>query len=94
MTTVTMNCRNIEWVQVERGEIAVCFCKADGELDMVCLYEYDCHYFTADENLYGLVEEIEDRAEQLLPEEDRLYLERKLMPTLELWSGDGEEETT
>lgn len=34
----------------------------------------------------------EARAEQLLPEEDRLYLERKLMPTLELWSDGGEEE--
>lgn len=92
MTTITMNCKNIEWVQVERGEIAVCFCKADGDKDMVMLNSFECRYFTADENLYGLVEEIEDRAEQLLPEEDRLYLERKLMPTLELWSDGGEEE--
>lgn len=94
MTTITMNCKNIEWVQVKRDEIAVCFCKADGNKDMVVLNSFECHYFTADENLYGLVEEIEDRAEQLLSEEDRLYLESKLTPTLELWSDNGGEETT
>lgn len=92
MTTITMNCKNIEWVQVKGDEIAVCFNKADGELDMVYLYEYNCHYFTADENLQGLVEEIEDRAEQLLPEEDRLYLEGKLWSTLMAWSAEDDED--
>lgn len=92
MTTITMNCKNIEWVQVDRGEIAVCFRKADGELDMVCLYEWECLHFTAGENLQGLVEEIEDRAEQLLPEEDRLYLEDKLWSTLMAWSAEDDED--
>lgn len=31
MTTITMNCKNVEWVQVKGDEIAVCFNKADGE---------------------------------------------------------------
>lgn len=92
MTTITMNCKNIEWVQVKGDEIAVCFCKADGDADMVFLYEYNCHYFTADENLYGLVEEIEDKAEQLLPVEDRLYLEDKLWSTLMAWSAEDDED--
>lgn len=92
MTTITMNCKNIEWVQVDRGEISVCFYRADGELDMAYLYKWECLRFTADESLYGLVEEIEDKAECLLPVEDRLYLEDKLWSTLMAWSAEDDED--
>ena len=88
MATITLNCKDITWLQVERGEIAVGFYKADGFEDMVVLSKYDCAYFSTQENLDGLVDEIEERAEQPLCEEDRLYLKRKLWSTLDAWSLD------
>lgn len=88
MTTITLNCAYIDWVEIERTDLEVWYTNRFGDKDFVTLTKYDCELASANENLHELVQDLEQNIGDLLPEADRLYLEQKLWDTIERWSLD------
>jgi len=86
MTTITLNLETVDWINIEQNSIQVYYRRADGTLRMKEVDPISCEANIAEDNLYYLVLDIEDDIQELLSVDDRIYLEQKLLDTLEKWS--------
>lgn len=86
MTTITLNCTDIAWVEVEERSILVCCYTEDGDEEFVETDPIECEVYTASENFFYFVEKIEDIVGHDLYEDDLDYLYTKLHSTIEKWS--------
>lgn len=90
MTTITLNCTDIAWVEAEEKSILVCCYTADGEKAIVETNDVACETYTACENFFYLVEQIEDIVGHDLFDDDLDYLYTKLRSTIDKWSYEGD----
>ena len=86
MTTITLNCKSIEWIDIDNRSIEVWYTTMLGEKDFITLDPVICEGNTAEDNLSYLVQDIEENSGEAVCDSDRLYLGKKLMPMLKQWS--------
>lgn len=86
MTTITLNCTDIAWVEVEEKSIIICCYTADGDKAIVETNDVACETYTASENFFYLVEQIEDIVGHDLFDDDLDYLYAKIHSTIDKWS--------
>lgn len=90
MTTITLNCTDIAWIDVQDETIGVCVYTPDGDEELVIEDKVALELYPADDNFDWMIEAIEDTIGHNLSEADHNYLYTKLYTIIDRWSLDEE----